>query len=329
MPEDITSLITRLDKLEQDFKQHQHLGNDGSHIFQGLTDFSGKTLFLNPNIAYGSQFAVAPFVITDGKADNLVARVGGIIEYTSGKRDSSTEQNLFILETGKALPPNYLIKPINQTNWDDINYAQVRIIQTPKSIPGPSGVSYLPPQSFFSGHRTPEGNGYGTIVQGKSILVDSEASFTPGMYKYSILTVYYTDTTPSTADHYRILDNTTNTITIGTSSPAYNNNGQIYASNDDLLAFSKSGTFPYSIYTPMLLGTADVPWTRLYVGEDIRLGYGASKGEQVRYIKWGTGTPEGMVKANTGSIYLRFDGGETTTLYVKTSGTGSTGWTAK
>lgn len=42
-----------------------------------------------------------------------------------------------------------------------------------------------------------------------------------------------------------------------------------------------------------------------------------------------TGTPEAAVTAPVGSLALRDDGGATTTLYVKTSGTGNTGWTAK
>jgi hypothetical protein len=40
----------------------------------------------------------------------------------------------------------------------------------------------------------------------------------------------------------------------------------------------------------------------------------------------GTGSPEGVVAANTGSMYLRTDGGATSTLYIKESGTGNTGW---
>lgn len=43
----------------------------------------------------------------------------------------------------------------------------------------------------------------------------------------------------------------------------------------------------------------------------------------------GAGTPEGAVTAGVGSIFLRTDGGISTTLYVKTSGAGNTGWTAK
>lgn len=43
----------------------------------------------------------------------------------------------------------------------------------------------------------------------------------------------------------------------------------------------------------------------------------------------GNGAPEGSVTAGKGTLYLRLDGGANTTLYVKESGTGNTGWSAK
>lgn len=43
----------------------------------------------------------------------------------------------------------------------------------------------------------------------------------------------------------------------------------------------------------------------------------------------GAGSPEGAVTAPIGSVYYRTDGSTSTTLYVKTSGSGNTGWTAK
>lgn len=46
-------------------------------------------------------------------------------------------------------------------------------------------------------------------------------------------------------------------------------------------------------------------------------------------IVTGTGSPESVITAPMGSLYLRTDGGASTTLYVKTSGTAATGWTAK
>jgi hypothetical protein len=46
-------------------------------------------------------------------------------------------------------------------------------------------------------------------------------------------------------------------------------------------------------------------------------------------LRSGTGSPEGVVAAPVGTLYLRSDGSTGTTLYVKESGTGSTGWIAK
>ena len=43
----------------------------------------------------------------------------------------------------------------------------------------------------------------------------------------------------------------------------------------------------------------------------------------------GAGTPEGVVTAPVGSLFLRTDGGAGTVMYVKESGTGNTGWVAK
>ena len=47
------------------------------------------------------------------------------------------------------------------------------------------------------------------------------------------------------------------------------------------------------------------------------------------YIYSGSGSPETVVTAPVGSLYSRTDGGANTTLYVKESGTGNTGWIAK
>jgi hypothetical protein len=49
---------------------------------------------------------------------------------------------------------------------------------------------------------------------------------------------------------------------------------------------------------------------------------------QDAWIKSGSGSPESAVTAGRGSIFLRKDGGANTSLYVKESGTGDTGWAA-
>lgn len=42
----------------------------------------------------------------------------------------------------------------------------------------------------------------------------------------------------------------------------------------------------------------------------------------------GTGTPESVITARIGSIFMRADGGAGTSMYIKQSGTGNTGWAA-
>ena len=77
--------------------------------------------------------------------------------------------------------------------------------------------------------------------------------------------------------------------------------------------------------TVSLSGCEDIPLT------DIVDPNGLLSGTHIpnTFIRTGTGSPEGVVSASVASLYLRTDGGATTTLYVKTSGTGNTGWTAK
>lgn len=74
-----------------------------------------------------------------------------------------------------------------------------------------------------------------------------------------------------------------------------------------------------------------IPWgaaqEKVFRFEDggIRWG-GISTGPLDTY---GSGSPEGVVTAPPGSIYRNTSGGAGTTLYVKESGTGNTGWVAK
>jgi hypothetical protein len=47
------------------------------------------------------------------------------------------------------------------------------------------------------------------------------------------------------------------------------------------------------------------------------------------YLTSDAGSPEGRYTAPIGSLYTRTNGGAGTTLYVKESGTGNTGWVGK
>ena len=54
----------------------------------------------------------------------------------------------------------------------------------------------------------------------------------------------------------------------------------------------------------------------------------ASEAHVAQRVVRGTGSPEGSVTADVGVLYERSDGGAGTSLYVKQSGSGDTGWTA-
>lgn len=69
-------------------------------------------------------------------------------------------------------------------------------------------------------------------------------------------------------------------------------------------------------------GTSTLRWGNSY-STNFRPGNGSPTWTS------GSGTPEGVLSASVGSLYTRIDGGASTTLYVKESGAGSTGWVAK
>jgi len=76
-----------------------------------------------------------------------------------------------------------------------------------------------------------------------------------------------------------------------------------------------------------LFGVGVLPTEKLEVNGNVK----ASQFKTATSVFWssGTGSPESVVTAGIGSVYTRTDGGAGTTLYVKESGTGNTGWIAK
>lgn len=78
--------------------------------------------------------------------------------------------------------------------------------------------------------------------------------------------------------------------------------------------------------TEAVIGILEITGVLTATGSPVNLG-GTTP---VVTIGWGTGTPEGAVVANTGSIFMRTDGGAGTSFYVKETGDGTnTGWVGK
>jgi hypothetical protein len=72
-----------------------------------------------------------------------------------------------------------------------------------------------------------------------------------------------------------------------------------------------------------ILGGASARWAQIH-GAQFRTGPSSTL-----IIQGGNGSPEGALTAPIGSLWLRANGGAGTTLYVKESGVGNTGWVAK
>ena len=160
--------------------------------------------------------------------------------------------------------------------------------------------------SFFYAYRAPMVTGSaGTVTTGGTTLTDSIRSFDTNIL--AGCTIHVQDISTGGTEAYTIASNTATTITItgGT--------------------WTADGAVIYQVYRPVFLGSANIPWRRLYTNE-IRFGAGASAGTQVRWIKFGAGSPEGSITASPGSLYMRTDGGAGTSLYVKESGNSNTGW---
>jgi hypothetical protein len=83
------------------------------------------------------------------------------------------------------------------------------------------------------------------------------------------------------------------------------------------------GIFPATAFENLRdLGLSTNRWRRVWARE-VRPGDGSPIWTS------GTGTPEGALTAPVGSLWTRTDGGEGTTLYVKETGAGNTGWATR
>jgi hypothetical protein len=119
--------------------------------------------------------------------------------------------------------------------------------------------------------------------------------------------------------------------------------------NSPIRAFDSSGANELNIlylapdnYTALGIETLGVKTKSVFPNADLtfELGGGSNRWNNVwtkavtlntgASFTSGTGSPEGVVSAFVGSVYLNTSGGASTTLYIKTSGgSGNTGWTAK
>jgi len=122
----------------------------------------------------------------------------------------------------------------------------------------------------------------------------------------------------------------------------------IVITGNDCFSFTENGVYLYAttavtisnivitgnqfVSVNVAIGTAVSGGAAL--GSSVRVAGNVGVGDYADYnarvgFLTGTGSPEGVTTAGIGSIFRRTDGGTSTTLYIKESGTGNTGWIAK
>jgi len=102
--------------------------------------------------------------------------------------------------------------------------------------------------------------------------------------------------------------------------------------NEDQTATNQGSRIVF--YTTALAATVPAERARFAPGDGLDFLSATISNYEIRvqggsYIRSGAGSPEGVITAPVGSIYLRNNGGAGTSLYVKETGAGNTGWVGK
>jgi len=301
------SLEERIKELEKVLSEHQHLGVDGSSKFEGGTEFKGKE-FLVKGLYSAKDFVPMNIGAVDSsnqqQSRQRVAAFGVAI---TGQKESVGEQISAAIVAGKKYEIENLPEA-NKCDYNKVSQSQLRLIHTPQNEVVNSGPSTNLRNSYLIGESTPDFASNGYINTGGNTLEDPEASLQSNKLVGCLISIY-TGVGGTLIETHKIIKNTSKIITI-----------------DETWAVA-SGNYYYSVFAPIFLGSAERPFQRGYFSEDIRLGKGSSTGSGVCYIKWGKGSPEGVVTAQPGSLYLNQSGGANGTLFIKESGYGNTGWT--
>jgi hypothetical protein len=100
----------------------------------------------------------------------------------------------------------------------------------------------------------------------------------------------------------------------------------LFATNNNLsLAGSNTNSSAWSVEGAAVIGTAVVSANNINPAT-IGLEYSVVNQLSNIRIQYGTATPEASITAGIGSLFINKSGGAGTTLYVKQTGTGNTGW---
>ncbi len=323
MNEETTELNRRIEELEKKIKvleDHKHLGIDNSKELDDTTRIGCKEIRVSGVGIQRNLFAVPFFRAFDIDNMSKNARKIAIALGVTGEKDTTSEQDNMVLQVGKGESRG----DSSRDDWENNSFSQIILTHRPKgifpSIPLPAWGKNLPTSTFLTAKRSPIVFGKGVISGNK--VIDVNANFNPAK----------SPTLGETKD-------VSNTIVHGICN-AKNENFAIQEANR-IIEVTKTeiicenewqyqGEVNYEVVMPVVLGSANTPFSLGYFGDGLRFGYGNDIRNKMSSLSWGDGTPEGKIRASVGSMYLRQDGGTGTTLYIKEEGMRTnTGWVAK
>lgn len=186
---------------------------------------------------------------------------------------------------------------------------------------------------------------YASSVSERVAVTGNSISVTSGAGVYLLSTSYFSVVGNSlegngTGNKAVMLDKSDRGVVSGNTGSDWTENGILLFADTAVILNRVIGTNNIWVNTPntltlttQLSGGASIGRFVSYIGNfsDVDTSYQRDVPDvfQNRVHVSGAGTPEGAITGGVGSIYERRDGGAATTLYIKESGTGNTGWVGK
>ena len=316
--EDISSLQERIEKLEKMLAEHQHLGFDGSKEFDDHNKIKCNEISVSGVGIQRNLLAVPYFRAYDVDGVGDERRQASMAIGVAGQKGTNKEQNTFTYQVGKG----EFRTDSPAEDWSKNNFTQMTLVHRPigNVLDKLDWLNkYLGVASFLIARRTP-------IVFGRGVVTGNTLKDMGAKFKTGQTPTRGGNTTGDTLVHGILnLQNEDRAILESNVILEVTEN-EIICENDFIL----QGEYNYEVVMPVILGAANNPFSLGYFGDGLVFGYGTRGRNDISSMTWGKGSPEGVIRANVGSLYLRQDGGAGTTLYVKESGKNNqTGWAAK
>lgn len=279
----VNHLEAKVNDLEKKLNLHRHYGYDKTQKIDGSLKLKAKSMlaigtsiYANQNINETTKSESNRLVLLAGQSDTLEAGYG--TENTEVILENQPEN--FTWKGNWVISTAYVVG--DSVRSQGYSWRCYSVYTSAAATEPYSGGDYatkwqlLNFYSFFYGLRPPLFSGPPagstiTVTSGASTITDTNQNFGINYLADSYISV---EGSTLGLETYKITSNTATAITV---------DGTWGATDSDVV---------YVVFRPIYFGSANYPWKRIYLTDDIRFGKGASGGSDVIYVKYGSGTPE-------------------------------------